>query len=79
MSSSRARPTGRSRGRRAAGLAWTAFELSDAAAARALAGVESSCTPQGRFEVTAAPMVAACLKAGAHYLDLGGGGRCSWT
>ncbi len=55
------------------GLAWTAFPLSDAeAAARALSGVEVVLHAAGPFEVTAAPMVAGCLKAGAHYLDLGG-------
>ena len=55
------------------GLAWTAFALSDAeAAARALAGVDVVLHAAGPFEVTAAPMVTACLKAGAHYLDLGG-------
>jgi len=55
------------------GMAWTAFALPDAeAAARALAGVDVVLHAAGPFEVTAAPMVAACLKAGAHYLDLGG-------
>jgi short subunit dehydrogenase-like uncharacterized protein len=55
------------------GLAWTAFQLSDgAAAARALAGVDVVLHAAGPFETTAAPMVAACLSAGAHYLDLGG-------
>ena len=55
------------------GLAWTAFGLSDAeAAARALAGVDVVLHAAGPFEKTAAPMVAACLKAHTHYLDLGG-------
>lgn len=55
------------------GLAWTAFGLADAeAAARALAGVDVVLNAAGPFEVTAAPMVDACLRAGAHYLDLGG-------
>ncbi len=55
------------------GLAWTAFALTDAeAAAHALAGVDVVLHAAGPFEITAAPMVAACLKAGAHYLDLGG-------
>jgi short subunit dehydrogenase-like uncharacterized protein len=55
------------------GLAWTAFALDDAVSAdRALNGIQVVLHAAGPFERTAAPMVAACLRTGAHYLDLGG-------
>ena len=55
------------------GLAWAAFDLSDPGAiARTLDGVDVVLHAAGPFEQTAAPMLEACLEAGAHYLDLGG-------
>jgi short subunit dehydrogenase-like uncharacterized protein len=55
------------------GLAWAAFELSDPdEIARMLGGVDVVLHAAGPFEKTAAPMLQACLAAGAHYLDLGG-------
>ena len=53
------------------GLAWTAFDLGDADLG-ALTGVDVVLHAAGPFEQTAAPMLAACLRAGAHYLDLSG-------
>lgn len=55
------------------GLAWTAFDLSDPdEMARALRDVEVVLHAAGPFERTAAPMLAQCLEARTHYLDLGG-------
>ena len=55
------------------GLAWTAFDLSSPSALdQALDGVTVALHAAGPFETTARPMWQACLRAGAHYLDLGG-------
>jgi len=55
------------------GLAWTAFDLSDPhEITRELGGVDVVLHAAGPFEQTAAPMLDACIAAGAHYLDLGG-------
>ena len=55
------------------GLAWAAFSLSDGEGmAAALADVELVLHAAGPFDRTAAPMLAACLEARVHYLDLGG-------
>lgn len=55
------------------GLTWTAFDLDDAEAAqRALAGADVVLHAAGPYEKTAAPMIAACLRAATHYLDLSG-------
>jgi len=69
---------GRDAGRVAAvaeplGLAWAAFELtSPVDVDRALSGIGVVLHAAGPFSATAEPMVAGCLRAGAHYLDLGG-------
>src|SRR5580765_143373 len=50
-----------------------AFALDDAAALdRALAGITVVLNCAGPFSRTAAPLVAACLRARAHYLDITG-------
>lgn len=55
------------------GLEVRAFGLDDAAAAaRQIAGVGLVLHCAGPFSATAAPMMQACLKAGAHYLDITG-------
>lgn len=55
------------------GLDWTAVDLSDPQMlARALADVDVVLHAAGPFEQTASPMLAACLEAHVHYLDLGG-------
>ena len=55
------------------GLDWRAFDLGDPAATRAgLAGVSAVLNAAGPFEYTAAPMLAACLDTGTHYLDISG-------
>jgi short subunit dehydrogenase-like uncharacterized protein len=55
------------------GLPWVAIDLADAegldAALRDVAAVLHAAGP---FAQTAAPMLAACLRTGVHYLDLGG-------
>ena len=54
-------------------LPWRAFPLDDPAALRAgLAGAAAVLHCAGPFVRTSAPMVAACLAAGAHYLDITG-------
>lgn len=55
------------------GLSWTAFDLADEAALDAALGqVDVVLHAAGPFGETATPMVAACLRAKTHYLDLGG-------
>jgi short subunit dehydrogenase-like uncharacterized protein len=55
------------------GLPCKVFDLADpAAAAAALQGVALVLNCAGPFSATAAPMIQACLKAGAHYLDITG-------
>jgi short subunit dehydrogenase-like uncharacterized protein len=55
------------------GLPSLAFELTDGAALdAALAGVVAVLHCAGPFSATAAPMVDACLRTGAHYLDITG-------
>jgi short subunit dehydrogenase-like uncharacterized protein len=55
------------------GLPWTAFDLNaQADIDRALAGIGVVLHAAGPFTATAEPMVRGCLRAGAHYLDLGG-------
>jgi saccharopine dehydrogenase (NAD+, L-lysine-forming) len=55
------------------GLPHRCFDLADPAAARAaLADVEVVAHCAGPFSTTAAPMVAACLATGTHYLDITG-------
>src|SRR6185437_4710039 len=44
------------------------------ALAAAFAGARVVVNAAGPFHMTAAPVLAACLKAGAHYLDVGGEG-----
>ena len=55
------------------GLKSRAFGLDDAAALhRGLEGITVVLHCAGPFSATAAPMIAACLAAGAHYLDITG-------
>jgi len=54
------------------GLPMRAFPLEAAAAARELSGVSAVLHCAGPFSATSAPMVDACLAAGAHYLDVTG-------
>ena len=55
------------------GLQWKAFALNDDdAIAAALADVGLVIHAAGPFIETAAPMMEACLKTGAHYLDISG-------
>jgi short subunit dehydrogenase-like uncharacterized protein len=55
------------------GVDWTAFELEDAARLDAsVAGASVVLHAAGPFAQTGAPMRAACLRGGAHYLDLSG-------
>jgi short subunit dehydrogenase-like uncharacterized protein len=55
------------------GLPWRAFDLADAAGVdAALADIGVVLHAAGPFEETATPMLKGCLRAGAHYLDLGG-------
>src|SRR5688572_12990008 len=50
-----------------------AFALDDPAAIdRALSGIHAVLNCAGPFSRTAAPLVAACLRARAHYLDITG-------
>ena len=57
----------------ALGLEWRAFDLADpGAAARGIAGMVAVLNCAGPFSATAAPMMAACLAAPAHYLDITG-------
>jgi len=54
-------------------LPWRAFDLADRARlAAALKGVAVVLNAAGPFSATARPIAAACLKAGAHYLDITG-------
>lgn len=58
---------------RETGLDYRAFALDDAAATRAgLEGMTAVLNCAGPFSQTAAPMAAACLASGAHYLDITG-------
>lgn len=55
------------------GLAVRQFDLSNqAASSKALADVQLVLNCAGPFSATAAPMLQACLAAGAHYLDITG-------
>lgn len=55
------------------GLEWRAFSLDDPAGiARQLEGVAAILLDAGPFSVTSAPVVEACLRARAHYLDITG-------
>ena len=55
------------------GLPWVAFDLgSTAELDAALAGTAVVLNAAGPFGATAEPMLRGCLRAGAHYLDLGG-------
>lgn len=55
------------------GLEGRNFRLEDAAAVReGLTGIQLVLHCAGPFSATAAPMVSACLAAGAHYLDITG-------
>jgi len=55
------------------GLAWAAVDLRDGEGlARLLQGATAVLHAAGPFAQTAAPMLAACLRTGVHYLDLGG-------
>ncbi len=55
------------------GMPWRAFSLDDAGAVRAgLDGVSTVLHSAGPFSATSAPMLDACLAAGAHYLDVTG-------
>ena len=55
------------------GLAWTAFDLASSNRVEgALADIDVVLHAAGPFEQTAAPMLAACLRTGTHYLDLSG-------
>ncbi|WP_243795877.1 trans-acting enoyl reductase family protein [Saccharopolyspora gloriosae] len=55
------------------GLPYRVFDLRDeAATAGALADVDLVAQCAGPFSATSAPMVAACLAAGAHYVDITG-------
>jgi len=54
-------------------LEWTAVSLSDHEGLdQALAGAEVVLHAAGPYAQTAAPMLAACLRTGTHYLDLAG-------
>ncbi|HET6971149.1 MAG TPA: saccharopine dehydrogenase NADP-binding domain-containing protein, partial [Phenylobacterium sp.] len=55
------------------GRPWAAVDLGDREGLdRMLEGAAAVLHAAGPFAQTAAPMLAACLRAGAHYLDLGG-------
>lgn len=55
------------------GLPCAVFDLADAAStAQALRGMALVLNCAGPFSATAAPMIQACLDAGAHYLDITG-------
>jgi len=55
------------------GLPWVAIDLADAEGLdAALRGATAVLHAAGPFAQTAAPMLAACLRTGVHYLDLGG-------
>lgn len=55
------------------GLPFRSFELSDTEALRrGLEGMRAVLHCAGPFSTTAAPMIAACLQVGAHYLDITG-------
>jgi short subunit dehydrogenase-like uncharacterized protein len=55
------------------GLDWTAFPLGDAGRLdQALGGATVVLHAAGPYAETAAPMLAACLRTGIHYLDLAG-------
>ena len=55
------------------GLDWRAFDLADAdGLAEALADIDVVLHAAGPFDVTAAPMLEACLLSRTHYLDLNG-------
>jgi short subunit dehydrogenase-like uncharacterized protein len=55
------------------GLPWRVFRLDDAAALeQGLRGVSLVLNCAGPFSATAAPLIGACLAAGAHYLDITG-------
>lgn len=57
----------------ALGLPWRAFDLRDpATVAAALDGMRLVLHCAGPFSATSAPMIEACLRAGAHYLDITG-------
>jgi short subunit dehydrogenase-like uncharacterized protein len=64
---------GRSRERLGASARVAAVD-DPAALAAAFAGARVVINAAGPFHLTAAPVLAACLKAGAHYLDVGGEG-----
>jgi short subunit dehydrogenase-like uncharacterized protein len=54
-------------------LAWTAFPLEDTGRLdAALSGAQVVLHAAGPYVETAAPMLAACLRTGTHYLDLAG-------
>ncbi len=55
------------------GLEWTAVALDDAdGLARAVEAVDLVFHAAGPFVATSAPMIEACLRAGAHYVDITG-------
>ncbi len=54
------------------GLAWRVFEITPADLRRGLDGVGAVLLCAGPFSATSAPVVDACLEAGAHYLDITG-------
>ncbi|HEY8377763.1 MAG TPA: saccharopine dehydrogenase NADP-binding domain-containing protein, partial [Nannocystis sp.] len=55
------------------GLPWRSFALDDPAALdRGLDGAALVLHAAGPFSRTSAPMLAACLRKGAHYLDITG-------
>jgi short subunit dehydrogenase-like uncharacterized protein len=55
------------------GLGWSAFSLTSADEVdAALRGVDVVLNAAGPYEQTAAPVIAACLRTGVHYLDLSG-------
>jgi len=55
------------------GLKWRAFDLTDPAVLReALADIHTVLHAAGPFQVTARPMLDACLASGIHYLDFNG-------
>ena len=55
------------------GLPFRSFELSDTEALRrGLKGMRAVLHCAGPFSATAAPMIAACLQVGTHYLDITG-------
>jgi len=55
------------------GLGWRAFDLRSAPTIEAaLRDIDVVLHAAGPFRITAAPMIGACLAAGAHYLDLSG-------